>query len=185
MKQQDGRWKTASLGRGPQKHKQYTPPGLLASCCCFVPRPIQAVFHSTLHSHAKSVTKDGRSSGKKGFTLVEILATFVLMAIILPVAMQGISAASKLASQARHRVTAGVLAEQMLSELVLTDDYEDGDQDGEVLSGNTYYAWELEVSDWEEESSMQQLDLSVTWEDTGGRESIVLLSTLVYTGGEE
>ena len=185
MKQQDGRWKTASLGRGPQKHKQYTPPGLLASCCCFVPRPIQAVFHSTLHSHAKSVTKDGRSSGKKGFTLVEILATFVLMAIILPVAMQGISAASKLASQARHRVTAGVLAEQMLSEMILTGDYEDGDQDGEVSSGNRYYVWQLEVLDWEEESSMQQLDLSVTWEDAGGRENIVLLSTLVYTGGEE
>ena len=116
---------------------------------------------------------------------MEILATFVLMAIILPVAMQGISAASKLASQARHRVTAGVLAEQMLSEMILTGDYEDGDQDGEVSSGNRYYVWQLEVLDWEEESSMQQLDLSVTWEDAGGRENIVLLSTLVYTGGEE
>lgn len=124
-------------------------------------------------------------NGTGGFTLVEILATFVLMAIILPVAMNGISMASKLASQAKRRVTAGVLAEQMLNEFVLSGDYEDGDQEGEVTEENTDYTWQLEVVDWEEEDSMQQLDMRVTWENSGGQESIVVLSTLVYTGSEE
>jgi type II secretory pathway pseudopilin PulG len=124
-------------------------------------------------------------SGKSGFTLVEILATFVLMAIILPVAMQGISMAAKLASQAKHRVEAATLGQQMLNELVLSGDYEDGDQEGEAAGDNTVYLWRLEVLDWEEEDSMQQLDLSVTWEDAGSGENIVLLSTLVYTGSEE
>jgi len=120
-----------------------------------------------------------------GFTLVEILATFVLMAIILPVAMQGMSMASKLAGQAERRVTAGALAERILSELVLSGDYEDGDQEGEVSGGNTHYVWQLDVLDWEEQDSMQQLDLSVTWEGAGGGENTVVLSTLVYTGSGE
>jgi type II secretory pathway pseudopilin PulG len=122
---------------------------------------------------------------KSGFTLVEILATFVLMAIILPVAMQGISMAAKLASQARHRVEAATLGQQTLNELVLSGDYEDGDQEGEVSGDNTAYLWRLDVLDWEEEDSMQQLDLTVSWEDAGTGENTVMLSTLVYTGGEE
>lgn len=126
-----------------------------------------------------------RGENDRGFTLVEILATFVLMAIILPVAMNGISMASKLANKAKHRVAAGALAEQMLSEFVLSGDYEDGDQEGEVSSGNADFVWQLAVLDWEEEDSMQQLDMSVTWEDAGGREDTVLLSTLVYTGSGE
>jgi type II secretory pathway pseudopilin PulG len=120
-----------------------------------------------------------------GFTLVEILATFVLMAIILPVAMQGISMAAKLASQAKHRVAAATLAQQTLNELVLSGDYEDGDQEGEVSGDSTVYFWRLDVLDWEEEDSMQQLELSVTWESAGSGENTVTLSTLTYTGSEE
>jgi type II secretory pathway pseudopilin PulG len=129
--------------------------------------------------------RQGQRLGAGGFTLVEILATFVLIAIILPVVMSGISMASKLASQAKRRVAAGVLAQQVLSEFVLSGDYEDGDQEGVVSSDNTDYVWRLEVMDWEEEDSMQQLDMSVTWEDSGAQENTVVLSTLVYTGSEE
>lgn len=126
-----------------------------------------------------------RPSDKKGFTLVEILATFVLMAIILPVAMNGISLAAKLATQAKRRVEAGTIAEKFLNDLVLTGDYEDGDQSGETTGENTEYDWRLDVSDWDEEDSMQQLDLTVSWEDAGGREKSVTLSTLAYTGSDE
>jgi prepilin-type N-terminal cleavage/methylation domain-containing protein len=120
--------------------------------------------------------------GKRGFTLVEILATFVLIAIILPVAMNGISMAAKLASQAKRRVEAATLAQETLNNLMIGGDYEDGNQEGEIAGDNTEYSWRLEVLDWEEEDSMQQLDLSVTWEGSGGGENTVTLSTLVYTG---
>jgi type II secretory pathway pseudopilin PulG len=126
-----------------------------------------------------------KASTSGGFTLVEILATFVLIAIILPVAMNGISMAAKLASQAKRRVAAATMAQNMLGELVLSGDYEDGDQEGEVAEDNTEYTWTLEVLDWEEEDSMQQLDLSVTWQNAAGDENAVVLSTLVYTGREE
>ena len=119
-----------------------------------------------------------------GFTLVEILATFVLIAIILPVAMNGISMAAKLAIQAKRRVEAASLAQGILNNQILSGDYEDGDQEGEVPGDNFAYSWRLEVLDWEAEGSMQQLDLSVTWENSGGDENRVALSTLVYTGSE-
>jgi prepilin-type N-terminal cleavage/methylation domain-containing protein len=129
--------------------------------------------------------RGAESAVNRGFTLVEILATFVLMAIILPVAMSGISMAAKLASQAKHRVEAASLAQQKLNELVLSGDYENGDQEGEVSGDTTLYLWRLDVLDWEEEDAMQQLDLSVTWETAGGGENTVTLSTLAYTGSEE
>lgn len=153
-------------GRGTRKSELLGRSGFLPRCCRFVHRPSERISN-------------------RGFTLVEILATFVLIAIILPVAMNGISMAAKLASQAKRRVEAATLAQQTLGELVLSGDYEDGDQEGEITEDNTEYAWALEVLDWEEEDSMQQLDLSVTWEDAAGYENTVVLSTLVYTGSEE
>jgi prepilin-type N-terminal cleavage/methylation domain-containing protein len=120
-----------------------------------------------------------------GFTLIEILATFVLIAIILPVAMNGISLAAKLANQAKRRVEAGTIAEKYLNDLVVSGDYEDGDQSGEASGDNTEYEWKFEVNDWSQEDSMQQLDLTVSWEGSGGWEKSVTLSTLVYTGSDE
>lgn len=126
-----------------------------------------------------------RKSTAGGFTLVEILATFVLIAIILPVAMHGISLAAKLASQARHRVEAGTLARQTLNDLVLSGDWAEGNREGEVSGDTTAYSWRLDVLDWEEEDAVKQLDLSVAWEDSGGEDNTVVLSTLVYAGIEE
>jgi len=170
-KRYDGRWTTASLGRWTKRQQRNEKPGRPCSSLFLVPRPSEAVAFCP--------------SGRTGFTLVEILATFVLIAIILPVAMDGISMAAKLASQAKHRVEAATLAQQMLGDMVLTGDYEDGNQEGEITEDNTIYAWRLDVFDWEEEDSMQQLDMSVAWENAVGDENTVVLSTLVYTGSEE
>jgi type II secretory pathway pseudopilin PulG len=162
---------TVSPERGKKKNKPQPTTRSFVRSRRFVHRPGGAVIF--------------RSPGKSGFTLVEILATFVLMAIILPVAMNGISMAGKLASQARHRVEAATLAQEMLNDLVLTGDYEDGDQEGDVEGDIIEFSWSLKVLDYEEEDSMQQLDLSVTWEDAGSGENTVVLSTLVYAGSEE
>lgn len=178
---------TAALRRGKKQKTTLLLPNFLIALCAFVPSCLYASsprFFVHLPSEAV-LPLPSRSKNNSGFTLVEILATFVLMAIILPVAMNGISMAAKLASQARHRVEAATLAQQMLNDLVLSGDYEDGDQEGDVEGDTIEYSWSLEVLDYEEEDSMQQLDLSVTWEDAGSGENTVVLSTLVYAGSEE
>ncbi len=125
-------------------------------------------------------------SGESGFTLVEILATFVLIALIIPVAMQGISLSMRLGVKSKRQMEAAALAETKLSEMLLSGDYEEGDQSGEFEDEESGYDynWDFVVDDWNEEDSMQQLTMTVYWTDSVGTEHSVILSTLVYTESE-
>lgn len=67
----------------------------------------------------------------RGFTLIEVLATIFLLAIVVPVAMQAISVSTSAASVAEHQTTAAALAESKLAELIATGDWQQG-----ALSGN-------------------------------------------------
>ena len=120
---------------------------------------------------------------ERGFTLVEILATFVLIAIILPVAMEGIYLSTKMASDSKKKIEAGTLAEIKMTDLLVNKDWTDGDDNGNF--GNDYpeYTWRYEVKDWESEDMMRQIDLYVEWAATGRTHSVVL-STLVYLDAE-
>lgn len=122
-------------------------------------------------------------SRERGFTLVEILATFVLIALILPVVMEGLSLSMKLGVKSKRQVEAGALAETKLAELFLSGEYDNGDQSGE-FDDESDYRWSLEVADWEKEGSMQQLTMTVDWTDALGTDHSVELSTLVYRSSE-
>lgn len=136
-----------------------------------------------------NISKKGEDrgvSGESGFTLVEILATFVLIALIIPVAMQGISLSMRLGVKSKRQMEAAALAETKLSEMLLSGDYEEGDQSGEFENEESGcdYSWDFVVDDWNEEDSMQQVTMTVDWTDSVGTEHSVILSTLVYTESE-
>ena len=60
-----------------------------------------------------------RARGKyRGFTLVEVLATLMLLGIVMPVAMKGVSIALAAAEKARHTAEAATLAETKLNDLL-------------------------------------------------------------------
>jgi prepilin-type N-terminal cleavage/methylation domain-containing protein len=120
-------------------------------------------------------------SGCSGFTLVELLVTVLLVALIVPVAMQGLSLAGKVASQATQKSEAIVLAERKMAELVLNDYWRNGDMAGDFGSDHLRYRWNAEVKTWTGEAALGQLDLWVTWESFGF-ERAVHLATLVFTG---
>ncbi len=115
---------------------------------------------------------------EKGFTLVEIMATFVLIAIILPVAMEGIALSTRMASESRRKIEAGTLAEKKLTEILIAEDWADGDQRGDFGDEYPDFTWRLEVYEWEKEELMRQVDLYVEW--TASKEiHSVLVTTLV------
>ena len=115
---------------------------------------------------------------KSGFTFLELLATMVLIALIMPVAMHSIALCTQLAGQSEHQIEAAGLAKTKLTELVATEDWQSGDQRGDFGDDWPDYEWSATVTDWTD-ATVQQLDVTVYWVAQGADKEITL-STLVY-----
>ena len=113
-----------------------------------------------------------------GFTFIELLATMVLIAVIMPVAMQCIALCTRLGGQSRKHIEAASLARTKLTELTASQDWETGAKSCEFGSDWPGYRWTADVSNWAD-STLRQLDLTVFWQSQGQQRS-TMLSTLVY-----
>jgi prepilin-type N-terminal cleavage/methylation domain-containing protein len=113
-----------------------------------------------------------------GFTFIELLATVVLIAVIMPVAMRSIGLCTRLAGQSRRQVEAASLARAKLTELIVTGDWEKGNKRGDFDKDWPGYEWSITVSNWTD-TLVRQLDLTVSWR-SAGRQRDVTLSTLIY-----
>lgn len=113
-----------------------------------------------------------------GFTFIELLATVVLIAVIMPVAMQAIALCTRLAGQSRQETEAATLARAKLTELVVSREWESGDQAGDFGTDWPDYQWTATLTDWID-ATVRELDLTVLWQSQG-KERSVTLSTLVY-----
>ena len=140
------------------------------------------------------------SSRRRAFTLVEILATLVLLAIILPVAMSGISLALRVADESRRQTEAASLAETKMAEVLAMQQWQTASQAGDFAPDRPEYRWVAQVNEWQgatqgttlgtalsttqsttQSGALKQLDVQVLW-NSKNRERCVTLSTLVYTG---
>lgn len=113
-----------------------------------------------------------------GFTFIELLATVVLIAIIMPVAMRSIGLCTRLGGLSRRQIEAASLAEMKMTDLTVTGDWENGSLRGNFGEDWPGYEWKAAVANWTD-STVRQLDLTVLWE-SAGRQREVTLSTLVY-----
>ena len=125
-------------------------------------------------------TSERRVGRRRAFTIVEVLATLTLAAIILPVAMHGILLCLATASNARQQAQAASLAQSKLAELVATGELYDAEMSGDFGEDLPEYTWAAQVNEWED-PRLVQVDVSVIW-IRRGQERYVTLSTLVYTG---
>ena len=117
---------------------------------------------------------------RHGFTMVEVLASLVLVAVILPVAMKGVSVAMGAADLARERVEAAGLAEAKLNETLADGSWQSGDQADDYGTERPGWGWALTVEDWSG-TTIQQVEVAVTW-TSRGRERSVAIATLAYAG---
>jgi type II secretion system protein I len=123
-----------------------------------------------------------RSPHRRGFTLIEVLATLLLMAIVLPAVMQGVSIALASASNARQRTEAAAVAQTEMANLLATGQWSGGVLAGDTASNGATYHWQASVEAWPDDTTsvgLQQLDMVVTWTGRSGKRSITL-STLTY-----
>jgi prepilin-type N-terminal cleavage/methylation domain-containing protein len=120
-----------------------------------------------------------RPHARRGFTLIEVLATIVLMGIVLPVAMHGISLCMRSAQSARQRGEAAALAESKLNELVATGDWQYGLLSGDFGEAWPEYRWNGAATERADDPSLHELSVRVAW-TTRGQERDVTLTTLVF-----
>ena len=125
---------------------------------------------------------------RSGFTLIEVLATMVLLAIVLPVAMRGISISLAAAAKAKNLSIAASLAESKLNDL-LTQAQSGGSGGGSAMSGDfatdghPEFHWNYDSA--QRDYGVTEVQLKVTWLERG-QPAEYNLGTMTYqsdTGG--
>ena len=122
----------------------------------------------------------GRS---RGFTLIEVLVTLLLIGIVIPAIMHAITAAMTAGASAHNRNDAAQLAKSQMALLLAGTQW----QTSTSLSGDfspdwPQYHWQAEVQPWNQDTSgmgIEQIDLTISWMDRGRTESM-LLTSLAY-----
>lgn len=120
----------------------------------------------------------------RGFTLIEVLATLLLMAIVLPAVMRGLTLATSAGSMAKWRTQAAGLGQSKLAELIATDQWEQSGMSGDFSPDHPEFHWQMTVQPWVNDTSglgTQQIDLTITWTERGRPQSLTL-STLAPGG---
>ncbi len=136
----------------------------------------------TAGRRTRRLTGESRRAGI-AFTLIEVLATLVLVGIVLPVVVDGILLSLATAGYARDQSEAASLAQNLMSEIVVSGDYQDSESSGQFGTHGLEYRSSAQWNEWEDPRLMQ-LTVTVSWQRRS-QERDVTLSTLVYSGSGE
>lgn len=121
-----------------------------------------------------------RAASRSAFTLAEVLATLMLIGIVLPVVMNGVSIALAAASHARYLAQASSLGEAKLTELVTTGDWLLSETNGDFGLEWPQYRWTSQ--NFTRDFSMNEIVLRVIWTERG-EERTLDLATLAFDSG--
>jgi type II secretory pathway pseudopilin PulG len=108
---------------------------------------------------------------------VEILAALLMMAIIIPVAMEGMSIATRAGIMGQRKATAMRVAERVLNELLVEGETNRASTSGSTVDGDQTYPWTMRSENWPEDP-MMQVTVTVTF-TVQGNEYTVDLTTLI------
>ena len=115
---------------------------------------------------------------RSAFTLAEVLAALAFMAIVIPVAVQGIQLASRAGQVGVRKATAARIADRVMNELDVTGQLLGGTQNGVVREGGREFTWRMDSQSWLEAAELDVVTIRVAFE-VQGEEYDVQLSTLV------
>jgi hypothetical protein len=118
---------------------------------------------------------------RAAFTLAEMLAALVFMAIVIPVALEALSIASRAGEVAARKGAAALVAERLLNESLVTTNWDKVVQNGTVRQGLLDFRWTMRNELWNvdpNQNTLRLLTVEVIF-DAQGRTNSVKLSTLV------
>jgi prepilin-type N-terminal cleavage/methylation domain-containing protein len=122
---------------------------------------------------------------RRGFTLVEVLATLVLLGIVLPPIMRCTSIALSAASSARHTTEAAALAQTQLQQVIALNQWSQSMQGDFSQQGHPEYQWTIQSQP--RDYGVSDVMITVSWKEAGADRQL-RLTTLAYdttttTGG--
>ncbi len=126
-------------------------------------------------------------AGRRGFTLIEVLAALLLMAIVVPVAMHAMSVATRAGILGQRKAAAMRVAERVLTELIVIGQAVQASNSGTIAEGDASYAWTLETESWAEDAMLQltvKVDFSVQVNGYSVHASTLLDPTATGAGTE-
>ena len=124
----------------------------------------------------------------RGFTMAEVLAALLLMAIVVPVALQGVQIASRAGTLGQRKAAAMRVAERVLNELIATDGLTQSTGSGTAAEGDQSYAWTMQTESWPEDA-MSVVTVRVVFNVQGNDYNVSLSSiydpaTVSLTGSQ-
>ncbi len=125
-------------------------------------RLLRHTSHATRHTSA--------------FTLAEVLAALLFLAIVIPAAVEALHVASLSGEVAVRKGAAARLADRVLNESIVTTNWNTGTQSGTVTDGAQELRWTLTSQNWPVDA-MQLLTVEVKY-PAQGRDYSLKLSTL-------
>ncbi len=134
------------------------------------------VTETTERTRVLTATPSPRSGRSAGFTLAEVLAALMFMAIVIPVAVQGLRIASRAGEVAQRKDQAARVAERVLNEHIVMTNWNQSVQSGTLLEGGLQYRWTLRNELWSQDA-MQLLSVEVVYA-VQNQDYSVRLSTL-------
>lgn len=122
---------------------------------------------------------------RRPFTFIEVLAAVVVVALIVPVAVQGINLARRLNADDERIELCSRLADEKLSELLVTGDWQENENEG-TFEDEPLYAWSMETDSFsdDDDPSLTVVTVTVTLTDAI-RPTSVSLTTLAASEEEE
>jgi type II secretory pathway pseudopilin PulG len=112
-----------------------------------------------------------------GFTLAEVLAALVFMAIVIPVAIEALRIANLAGVVGQRKAIAARVAERVLNEAVVTGQTQGTSEKGVIYEGQQEFQWTLRSEPWNEDA-MLLVSVDVIY-PVQGKDYNVRLTTLI------
>jgi hypothetical protein len=119
---------------------------------------------------------------RDGFTLAEVMAALLFLAIVIPTAIEAMHVASLAGEVGARKGAAARVADRVLNESLVTTNWNGGLQSGTVTEGGLEFRWTLTSQGWSQDATLQVLTSEVKF-SAQGRDYEVKLDTLATQTG--
>ncbi len=106
-----------------------------------------------------------QTSNRAAFTLAEVLAAMLFLAIVIPTAVEALHISSLAGEVAARKGAAARIADRVLNESLVTTNWTGSGQSGTVSEGAIDYRWTLSAQNWPQaQNSASALNSMITME---------------------